>query len=274
MTSSASSSAFASTSTSRYSALNCAPSRHPGWGAFLTLPQSIEKFAISRMYRPRFLGQLVDGHHAASWTPAARASRVAAGVLKPCFSTNQPLLLRCRNDSSSSWSSATVSYVLIQRSCSLRVRKKRSTQPLPSGSRTYAGDGLIPQKPHFSLEVVAHELTPVVMAQSQTCGTVVPVGAEGKRHRLAQGFHGLPARHSRRAMEAQALVGAVVDQGNDAHCAVPERHRRSDIDGPHLVGSRGGDGAVVRFRAVRPGNKFNSDAGTARAGSVFECTTT
>jgi len=41
---------------------------------------------------------------------------------------------------------STVSKRCTQRTCSLRVRMKRSAQPLPSGSRTKAGPELMPRK--------------------------------------------------------------------------------------------------------------------------------
>lgn len=41
---------------------------------------------------PRFLGQMVDGTHAAVRREAVIARRVAAGVVKPCFSNKQALL--------------------------------------------------------------------------------------------------------------------------------------------------------------------------------------
>lgn len=99
-----------------------------------------------RVYRPRVLGQLVDVTHAASPREVVRASRVAAGVLKPCFSTNQAWLWHWRKAVSAACSSATVSKVRIHRSCSLSVRMKRSGQPLPSGSRTNAGEDSVPRK--------------------------------------------------------------------------------------------------------------------------------
>lgn len=41
MTNSACSSAFASTSTNRSSALHCGPSRHPGWAAFIVFAAKV-----------------------------------------------------------------------------------------------------------------------------------------------------------------------------------------------------------------------------------------
>ena len=65
---------------------------------------------------------------------------------------------------------------------SLRVRMKRSTQPLPSGSRTKAGE-LDAEEGDLALEVVGDELAAVIVAQLQAARDPLGEGAE----RMADG---------------------------------------------------------------------------------------
>ena len=62
---------------------------------------------------------------------------------------------------------------------------KRSTQPLPSGARTNAGE--------LALVVVGDELTAVVVAELQAAGDALGEAAEGGTHTLAQRLERLEA---------------------------------------------------------------------------------
>src|SRR5687767_15075719 len=68
---------------------------------------------------------------------------------------------------------------------SFRVRMNRSTQPLPSGSRTKAGE-LDAEEGQLALVVVGDELAAVVVAELEAAGDALGKGAEADTHTLAQ----------------------------------------------------------------------------------------
>lgn len=97
----------------------------------------------------------------------------------------------------------------------------------PHESRT--GDH--PQKPEFGLEVDAHILIAMIMADLQT-----------RRDRHSEGPELL----------ADALQSAVIDGHEDSHGAVHQRDGAGGIGAPHLMRLVSEDRAVVGVRSQNP----------------------
>jgi hypothetical protein len=75
---------------------------------------------------------------------------------------------------------------------------KRSTQPLPSGSRTKAGE--------LALVVDGDELAAVVVAHPETACDALGEGTEAGAHALTERLERLEARGAARGVDAQAFL--------------------------------------------------------------------
>ena len=134
---------------------------------------------------------------------------------------------------------------------SFRVRMKRSTQPLPSGSRTKAGELAMPRKASSGLVVIGDELAAVIVAQLQAAGDPLGEGAEAGAHALTERLERLEAGRAAGGVDAQAFGRGVIHRDEDRGLALAGQGR-GQIGGPHLVDPLGADGAVVGLRAMRP----------------------
>ena len=103
------------------------------------------------------------------------------------------------------------------------------------------------QETDLVLEVAAHELRPVVMAELETISGVGLEAAEVLVDALTDRFEGFEARGAFHGMNADALGRTVIKGGKDSDLAIIERYRRRRINAPHLVRPVGGDGAGMRF---------------------------
>src|SRR3954453_10302997 len=102
----------------------------------------------------------------------------------------------------------------------------------------------------LGLEVVAHVLTPMVVAEpkagSDALGEATIALADGLLDRL----EGLEAIGATAGMDADALGRAVVDRHEHGRLALAGHHR-GQVGAPHQVDPVGGDAAVVGLRAMR-----------------------
>ena len=118
---------------------------------------------------------------------------------------------------------------------SFSTRMKRSAQPLPSGSRTKAGELARPRKRISALEVVAHVLRAVIVAKGETAGDVLAEGAEALAHALTDRLERLEAIGAAAGVKANALGRAMIDR---------DEHRCLPFAGDH----RGQVGTLLRAR--------------------------
>jgi hypothetical protein len=84
----------------------------------------------------------------------------------------------------------------------------------------------------------------MVEARRHACDGADLVVALGGPDRLAKALDGLELRARKRDPDAQALAGAVVDEGEDGSVSLVGE-APCEVDGPHPVGTVGDDGAVV-----------------------------
>lgn len=142
------------------------------------------------------------------------------------MSLDQPLLIVYVM--SHSWrarrSSSTVRNVHTQRGCSLSVRMNCSATPFsfrcPDKGRTCRD----PEEPKFGLEVVAHILTPMIMAHLQARRAAGHERPELPTDVLAERFQGFKAGADLRRVESHCFQHTMIDGDEHRHGAV--------VDGP------------------------------------------
>ena len=144
----------------------------------------------------------------------------------------------------------------------------RSAQPLPSGSRNdrqrrssvalarrvVAPRGrraLDAKEGDLRLEVVAHILAAMVVAELEAGGDLLGKGAEALTHRLSDRFQRLEAIAALGGMDASAFGGTVIDGDEHGGLALAG-HDCRHVRAPHLVDPLGRDGTVMGLRATRP----------------------
>src|SRR3954467_8432823 len=136
-------------------------------------------------------------------------------------------------------SSSTVAKRRTHSRFSFRVRMNRSAQPLPSGSRTKAGELSTPRKRTSAWEVVAHVLTPVVVPEPEPGGDALAEGAEALAHRLPDRLERLEPVGAAAGMDADALGRAGIDRHEHGRLALAGHHRGQvgapSMDGPRLA---------------------------------------
>src|SRR5690606_17079352 len=103
---------------------------------------------------------------------------------------------------------------------------------------------LEPEEADFALEILGGVDAAVIMPQPDSGGEILVGPAEDLGDGLAHRFERLEAAATGGAVKAQALARAVVNHHEDRRLALAS-HRRRAVGAPHLVGSFGGDLAVV-----------------------------
>src|SRR6185437_1559768 len=107
-----------------------------------------------------------------------------------------------------------------------------------------------PQKPEFSLKIVTHILTPMIMPHLHARRDAGRVDAELSPNALANRLQGLEARGPSRGMEADPFEGTMIHADKDRDQAVLQRHGARRIGTPHLIRAHGRDGPVMVSRAT------------------------
>src|SRR5215210_7292223 len=107
-----------------------------------------------------------------------------------------------------------------------------------------------PQEAQLGLEVVAHELATVVVAERQTGGDALAVPVEVLADTLAERLEGLEAGALAGGMDADALGGELVDRDEDRRSTLGGPGG-GGVDPPHRIRAVRDDRAVVRGGAVR-----------------------
>ena len=141
---------------------------------------------------------------------------------------------------------------------------KRSAQPLPSGAATNDGLERDAEEAQLALEVVAHVLAAVVVAQRKPRGDARPVAAEVFPQPLAQRLQRFEARAGARRVDADALLCAVVDGDEDGSVALAGGEAGSRVGPPHFVGVPGGDRAVVVARPAAAPDRVGASRPASR----------
>src|SRR3954454_23272327 len=168
-------------------------------------------------------------------------------------------------------SSSTVSKRRTRSRFSFRVRMNRSApRSRCAGRRTGSAvalrlaherrRALDAEEAALGLDVVAHVLAPVVVAQLQAGGDVLGERAAALAHRLLGRLERLEAVGAPAGMDADALGRAVVD-GDEYRGLALAGHHRGQVGPPHQVDPLGRDRAVVGPRAVStPGTLVRQQA--------------
>src|SRR3954468_2026408 len=149
----------------------------------------------------------------------------------------------------------------------------RSAQPLPSGSRTKAGELSMPRKRisawkswlTYWLPGSWGRRTPAAACLGDgPRGDVLGEGAEALAHRLPDRLERLEAVSAAAGVDADALGRAVVDRHEHGRLALAGHHR-GQVGPPHEIDPLGGDRAVVSFWAApAPGALMRQEAVLAR----------
>ena len=134
---------------------------------------------------------------------------------------------------------------------SFSVRMKRSATPLPSGSPHETRRALDAEERDLLLKVVGQIVRPVVVPEPEPAGHAVADLTEAFADALADRLQGLKSGPALGRMQADALGCAVIDGYEDEGRALTHGHRGRHVRAPHHIGGLGGDGPVVRLRAVR-----------------------
>jgi hypothetical protein len=103
---------------------------------------------------------------------------------------------------------------------------------------------LDPEGLELALEGVRDELAAMVVAELRARADALLVVALDEVDRLAEAIHCLESRAAPRGAHPEAFARAVVDDHEDRSVSLVGEAAGS-VDGPHLVGVRGGDRAVV-----------------------------
>ena len=101
------------------------------------------------------------------------------------------------------------------------------------------------------LKVVGQIVRPVVVPEPEPAGHAVADLTEAFADALADRLQGLKSGPALGRMQADALGCAVIDGHEDEGRALTHGHRGRHVRAPHHIGGLGGDGPVVRLRAVR-----------------------
>lgn len=101
------------------------------------------------------------------------------------------------------------------------VRMKRIGDAVAFGAADEGGAGLGAQEGDLVLEVAAHVLGAVVVADGETGGGLA-YSAEAGTDALEDGFQHLEAGGAAGGMDPDEFAGAVVHRDEDGHLAVPE----------------------------------------------------
>src|SRR3954463_9895689 len=158
---------------------------------------------------------------------------------------------------------------------SFRVRMNRSAQPLPSGSRTKAGELSMPRKrisdwkwwltywlpwSWRSRRPAATSLAKAPKRSRTACLT----GSRAPQPAAPAGAGGADRVAAAAGGDADALGRAVVDRHEHGRLALAGHHR-GQVGAPHHVDPLGGDRAVVSFWAApAPGALMRQEAVLAR----------
>ena len=102
------------------------------------------------------------------------------------------------------------------------------------------------------LECVRDELAAVVVAELRVPRDLVLVASLREVHSLAEALDRLESRASQRGADAEAFARALIDDHEDSGVSLLGQ-ASGGIDGPHLVGLRGRDRAVVRLGPAHAG---------------------
>src|SRR3954454_5022637 len=122
-------------------------------------------------------------------------------------------LYRWRNSARAARSSVRSRNRRIHKSCSFRVRKKRSMHPFPSGWRTNAGEGSMPRKRISFLELVAHVDAAMVVTQAEAGCATAGKASEILLNTLADRLQGFEPARFLYSMGARVLRRGVVGGG-------------------------------------------------------------
>ena len=134
---------------------------------------------------------------------------------------------------------------------SFSVRMKRSATPLPSRFPHETRRALDAEERDLLLKVVGQIVRPVVVPEPEPAGHAVADLTEAFADALADRLQGLKSGPALGRMQADALGCAVIDGHEDEGRALTHGHRGRHVRAPHHIGGLGGDGPVVRLRAVR-----------------------
>ena len=115
------------------------------------------------------------------------------------------------------------------------------------------------------LKVVGQIVQPVVVPAPEPAGHAVADLTEAFADALADRLQGLKSGPALGRMQADALGCAVIDGHEDAGRALTHGHRGRHVRAPHHIGGLGGDGPVVRLRAVRVAHAGAGPGGRAPA---------
>lgn len=147
---------------------------------------------------------------------------------------------------------STMSSRLIRRTCSLRVRRHRSTHPLPSGSRAYDGLDLIPGVPWFCRNGIGDERAAVTVPECDAFSDPAVLAAPGRPDGMAKALDGFESCSTSDSVSARAFAGAVIDDDEgDAVSLSGSGEACGGISGPRSVGWSGAGGAAAHDGSAR-----------------------